>query len=497
MTRVFATVIMMAMLLAPGIQARGESRVMTLDEVIDEARKTSVEAQMALNSMRASYWSYRNYRASLLPEISFSATLPSFSQRYSSYQNPDGTYDFIHSSVLEAGGQINITQNIWATGGTLSMSTSLNFLRQMGRNAYSRFMSVPVALRLDQPIFAANSAKQTRKTAPLQYRAAQIDYIVSTENLARTAMGLYFDLIIAREQVEIQQKNLENAKKLHEIAKVKREMGKISQNEVLQLELNALNAQSALTSAESGLTAASFELTSFLGYEEDFEIIPQIPDRLPHIDVTFSEVYEMALRNSTHSISRRLSELAADYSVASAKGNMRRIDLYAQVGFTGTGDNITGAYSPLQNNEVVSIGVQIPLVDWGKRRGQVKVAESNREVTLARLRQEDTQFRQNIFLLVDRFNSQQRQVEIASVSDTIAQRRYDTNVASFMMGKISTLDLDNSQTAKDNQRISYLTQLYQYWSYYYQIRSLTLHDFITHEDLFSVECLVLSDKIKQ
>ena len=203
MTRVFATVIMMAMLLAPGIQARGESRVMTLDEVIDEARKTSVEAQMALNSMRASYWSYRNYRASLLPEISFSATLPSFSQRYSAYQNPDGTYDFIHSSVLEAGGQINITQNIWATGGTLSMSTSLNFLRQMGRNAYSRFMSVPVALRLDQPIFAANSAKQTRKTAPLQYRAAQIDYIVSTENLARTAMGLYFALIQSSEQVDI------------------------------------------------------------------------------------------------------------------------------------------------------------------------------------------------------------------------------------------------------------------------------------------------------
>lgn len=475
----------MIIALASGISSRGESRVMTLEDVIIEARKSSVDAQVAVNSLRSAYWSYRNYRASLLPEVSFSATLPSFSQRYSSYQNPDGSYDFVHSSALEASGSINISQSIWATGGTLSMSTSLDFLRQMGKNAYSRFMSVPVAIKLNQPIFAANYAKYTRRTNPLEYRRSQIEFIVSTEDLARKAMGLYFDLIIAREQVLIQQKNLENAKKLHEIAKIKREMGKISQNEVLQLELNALNAQSALTSAESSLTAASFALTSFLGYDQDFEIIPQIPDKLPHVDVTFNQVYEMALKNSDHSLSRRLTELSADYSVASAKGNLRRIDLVAQVGFTGTGNTPGNAYSPLQNNEVVSIGVQIPLIDWGKRRGQVKVAESNREVTLARLRQQDTQFRQNIFLLVDRFNSQQRQVEIASLSDTIAQRRYDTNVASFMMGKISTLDLDNSQTAKDSQRISYLTSLYSYWSYYYQIRSLTLYDFIDNKDIES------------
>ncbi len=469
--------------LASGISSRGQGRVMTLEEVIIEARKSSVDAQVALNSLRSAYWNYRNYRAGLLPEVSFSATLPSFTKRYSSYQNPDGSYDFVHSSALEASGSLNITQSLWATGGTLSMSTSLNFLRQIGKNAYSRFMSIPVAIRLNQPIFAANPAKYNRKTSPLQYRRSQIDFMVSTENLARTAMRLYFDLIIAREQVIIQKKNLENALKLHEIAKVKREMGKISQNDVLQLELNTLNAQSALTSAESGLTSASFSLSSFLGYEDDFEIIPVIPENPPHIAVNFNDVYEMALKNSDHSISRRLSELAADYSVASAKGNLRRIDLYAQVGFTGTGDNLSATYSPLQNNEVISIGVQIPLLDWGKRRGQIKMAESNREVTLARLRQQDTQFRQNIFLLVDRFNSQQRQVEIASLSDTIAQRRYDTNVASFMMGKISTLDLDNSQSAKDSQRISYINALYYYWNCYYQIRTLTLYDFINRKDI--------------
>ena len=81
---------------------------MTLEEVIIEARKSSVDAQVALNSLRSAYWNYRNYRAGLLPEVSFSATLPSFTKRYSSYQNPDGSYDFVHSSALEASGSLKL-----------------------------------------------------------------------------------------------------------------------------------------------------------------------------------------------------------------------------------------------------------------------------------------------------------------------------------------------------------------------------------------------------
>lgn len=471
------------MLLAPGLQARGEAMVMTLDDVILRARTHSVDAEVAFNSLRSAYWNYRTYKANLLPEVSFSATVPSYSRRYSSYQNPDGTYDFVRSSALEMSAGINVTQSIWATGGTVSLSTSLDFLRQLGDNAYSRFMAVPVALRINQPIFGVNNVKWNRRTEPLRYRKSQIGFLSATESVARSAMELYFALILAREQVEIQKKNLANAEKLHEIALIKREMGKISENDVLQMELNALNARSGLTSALSSLTSASFQLSSFLGYEGDGEIIPVIPEMPPHIYITFDDVYSKAIANTDYTISRELSNLSADYSVASAKGDLRRVDLSLQVGFTGTGSEFHSAYSPLQNNQVVQVGVSIPLIDWGKRRGRVKVAESNRRVTQARLRQEETRFRQQIFVLVDRFNSQQRQVEIASLSDTIAQRRYDTNVASFSLGRISALDFDASQSAKDTQRVSYINSLYSFWSLYYQIRSTTLFDFVTQSNI--------------
>ncbi|MDE5672510.1 MAG: TolC family protein, partial [Duncaniella sp.] len=86
----------------------------------------------------------------------------------------------------------------------------------------------------------------------------------------------------------------------------------------------------------------------------------------------------------------------------------------------------------------------------------------------------------NIFILVERFNNQRQQLENALRADTIAQRRYDTNVETFLIGKISTLDLNDSQVSKDESRQAYINQLYLYWNYYYQLRNVALWDFSTN-----------------
>ena len=159
---------------------------------------------------------------------------------------------------------------------------------------------------------------------------------------------------------------------------------------------------------------------------------------------------------------------------------MRQISLFAQVGYTGTDSEFGQAYNHLKDNQIVQIGFQIPILDWGRRRGQVKVAQSNRQVTESKLRQETMNFNQNLFILVEQFNNQLSQLELADKADEIAEKRYKTNVETFMIGKISTLDLNDSQVAKDEARQKRITQLFYYWFYYYQLRSLTLWDFATN-----------------
>ncbi len=163
--------------------------------------------------------------------------------------------------------------------------------------------------------------------------------------------------------------------------------------------------------------------------------------------------------------------------MASAKGALREINLFAQIGYTGSGHTLNSSYNPLNDNQVVQVGVSVPILDWGKRRGKVKVAESNRELALSRMRKERAEFSENLYVLVERFNNQGRQLDISRRADEIAMKRYDSSVETYLIGKISALDLNDAQTSKDSARLKYLSELFAYWYYYYQLRSLTLWDF--------------------
>ncbi|MDE6121001.1 MAG: TolC family protein, partial [Muribaculaceae bacterium] len=195
------------------------------------------------------------------------------------------------------------------------------------------------------------------------------------------------------------------------------------------------------------------------------------------IYVDYDRALGYALDNNPFADNLRRRQLEADYEVAKAKGNMRQINIYAQVGYTGTDHTADGAYRNLRDNQVVQVGFSVPLIDWGKRRAAVKVAESRRELIENTLRKEALDFNSNLFVLVERFNNQREQLRLADRATEIAQRRYLTNVETFMAGRISTLDLNDSQQSKDEARQRQLQELFSYWYYYYQLRSITLFDF--------------------
>ncbi len=465
------------LLSVPMAPLRGQIKTLTLGEAIVRARTSSLDAAIALDRLRASYWEHRAYRASLLPEITFKGTLPSYHKQYSPYMNQNGEYSFVANHYMQLSGEISVSQNIWTTGGTLGLTTSLDYLRQFSGQPYNRFMSIPVAITLSQPIFGVNHTKWNRRIEPTRYREAQAEFMSATEDVAISAITYYFSMLMDRENLAIARENLRHAKQLHAVAVEKRAMGQISKNDLLQMELNMLDAQSKLTDYESALRTSTFQLLTFLDLEDSAGLQPEVPEMIPDVDITFAEAYDKALANNKLALSMSRRRLEADYAVAQANGERHSISLFAQVGFTGSAHTPGGAYNPLKDNQLVEIGFEIPLLDWGRRQGKVKVAESARDVTSTSLRQEAQTFRQNLYVIVERYSNQRRQLEIAARADTISARRYATNVETFMTGRISTLDLNDSRSQKDEARRTFINELYLFWLYYYQIRSLTLWDF--------------------
>ena len=464
-------------------QENSQSQPLSLQEAITLARMQSVDAAVALNELKTAYWEYRTFRADLLPEVNFRGTLPNYNKSYSSYQTEDGSYKFIRNNALGLSGEVAIDQNIWFTGGKISLSSSLDYMQQLGSDGKKHLMSVPVRLSLTQPLFAANPIKWQRRISPVRYAEAKASFLTATEEVTMRTITYYFDLLLANENVAIAQQNLTNADKLYLIAQAKRKMGQISENELLQLKLSALKAKATRTQAQSNLNARTFALRSFLGMDEMAPIHPEVPRTVVSEQMNYNKVLAQALDNNPFAQRIRRRQLEADYSVAQAKGKLRDVNLFASVGYSGEDNRLNTVYNNLMNNQVVEVGITIPLLDWGKRRGNVKVAESNREVIVSRIKQDQMNFNQDIFLLVEQFNNQAAQLAIASEADVIAQQRYKSSIETFLIGKINTLDLNDAQLSKDESKQKHISELYLYWFYYYQLRSLTLYDYERAEPL--------------
>lgn len=310
------TIILVAMVLGAlsvqGQEAPSDTVRLTLDDAIAMARVRSVDAAVALDELRTAYWEWRTFRADQLPELSFKATAPSYAKQYSSYMNENGDYSFVRTNTLQATGELAVTQNVALTGGKVSLSSSLDFLRQLDGEKYNRFMTIPVALSIEQPLFGVNTMRWDRKIEPVRYSEAKAAFLSATEDVARATVDYYFNLLMSKENVAIAAQNLENAEKLYAVAQEKREMGKISRNDLLQMELNVIDARSALTDYRSELKASMFNLRAFLDLGENVEIVAEVPEEVPEAEIAYGDALERAMANNKFVKTMLRTQLEAD-----------------------------------------------------------------------------------------------------------------------------------------------------------------------------------------
>lgn len=468
-------VFLLCWLVQPAALAGG--RVLTLEEVLLMAREHSVNAAVAADNYRSAYWRYRTYRAELLPELTFSSRIPTYNNSYNILQNQDGSYSYVRSNIFGLSGELSVTQNIPFTGGSLSLSSSLDFNWQMAGKGTREFLAIPVSLTFVQPVFGVNTFKWNRKIEPLRLEEARSSYSEEMESVNMEAVTLYFNCIMSSDNLSVARENSESAESIYEVARHRRKIGQISETELMQLEISALEAKAILTSYESSYKADVFKLCSFIGIPSTTDLSFDVPESPALMMLDYDEVLAKAMENSSFVKNRERRRLEAEYAVATAKGELRKIDLSVRIGYSGTDDDFAEAYARMMGQQVVSVGMELPILDWGKRRGQVRVAESERDVVESQLDKEEMEFGQNIFILVEQFNNQSGLLSIARQRDELASSRYSSSVNAFMAGKMTALELNNARDAKVSARQNYINSLYLYWYYFYHIRSVTLWDY--------------------
>ncbi|MEA3463018.1 MAG: TolC family protein [Bacteroidota bacterium] len=482
MNKMFRKLIISAgLLLAVQFTAKSQSEVeiktLTLAEVIEVAHEQSLMALMSRHQFRSSYWEFRSYLASTRPGLTLEGTLPSLTMATESVIQPDGTEEFVDRSFMNTSLDLQLNQNIPLTGGRIFVSSQLQRNDNFGEEPPTTYLSYPVTIGILQPINGYNEFKWDKKIEPIKYEAAKLQYLNTMERVSQQTVRYFFDLALAQINLEVALKNMANSDTLYQIATGRYHLGTIAENDLLDMELSRLNSETALNEATIDLELRRSRLRSFLGFNEKVSLELLLPTEVPDIEIEYERALEEARANNPEILRMEQQLMEAERAVAEARSQKGiRGDLFALFGLSGVDEDLSSAYTNLERQQRVEVGVRVPILDWGMGKGQYKMAQSHQEVTKMDVSQSIIDFDETIFLQVMQFNLQDDQVRIATKADTIADLRYEVTKQRFLIGKIDVLNLNTALDDKDVARRGYVEALRNYWNYYYDLRGLTLFD---------------------
>lgn len=466
--------------------AVGQSRKINLEEAIKLSQEKSVDYEIAVNKFRSSYWRYRNHKASFLPQVRMSATIPNYTEQVDQIPLGDGTNTPVYRKTTTTDVRLYISQNVGFTGGTLSLSSSLNKNQVIvtDQNTNINYDFTPYSINYYQNSLFYNPFKWNIKIEPLYDEASKRDFIENMEEISLSSCNKYFTLLKIQIQSKIVETNFANADTLYKISKGRFSNGKIAENDLLRMELRYLNAKNDVTNNAISLKKASQNLALFLGLNtENLEL--EIPEKLELFDVSLSKALSEAKKNRQFVINFRIQRLEAEQDVARVKGT-NRLTFSINANFGQSANSQTGIVNAFDNYNLrqgISLKINAPIFDWGVSKSARKKAEAQLDLTNNQIEQDQQGFEQEIELHVMNWSTQRDLLAISKKAQEIAIKSYEITQKRYILGKVPITDLNISLEEKDKAIVTYLNSLGSFWQDYYTLRRLTLYDFIENKKI--------------
>ena len=454
---------------------------LNLQKAIEIANDSSLTAFRYQNMYLAGYWEYRTYKANRLPSMSLNLMPAQYyryiTQRYDSNQDVDV---YREQQMFSASGGLSIQQNFDLTGGTFYIDSELEYMRNFGYTKSTQFSSIPIRIGYQQSLLGFNPFRWERKIEPLKFEKAKKTFLYNRESISEEVVRYFFALASAQADLELAKEQVASCDTLYKIGLQRQKIAAISRADLLTLQLDKVNAQNTLENAQITMKRAMTALALYLNLDKNTQIKLELPGKPKVLNISAEEALSKAQENNPTYLEQRQSVLEAEREVNRSKMESRfNASVNASIGFNQVANELNNAYRKPLQQDLVSVSVSIPLVDWGVRKGRLNMAKNNLNVTRIAARQQEQSVEEEVMMTVNDFNIQQRLINSAEEALDLAILAYEQTRQRFIIGKADvnslTLALNRQQEAQKN----YLASLQNYWMNYYKIRKLTLHDFVS------------------
>lgn len=457
--------------------------VITLDEILQQVQSKSFAAKTASNQVRQAEEGIRFYQSQLRPQLGLFGTLPNYSKTSSPVVQPDGTLVF--QSIRQANSSFSLyaSQVISKTGGILFINSDLQRFDDL-TSEYSTYNGIPVRIGISQPLMGFNPWKFDSEIQALNISESKKIYNINIEAAMSVATELYFDILIASQNLEIAKTNESVNQNLLKITEERLQLGKVSRDEKLQLEIELNNAKLNVSQAANAVSRAKASMYTYIGQNYESEIKYIEPSLLQVNVVDVESLLRSYQKNRPEIIGYQKSLLEADKNIAQARNQYGiQANINASIGLARGSETPSEIYSDPFDEQQFNVTLQVPIVDWGRRDAAIAQEKLKKENIKLQYEQDIIELENNIIQVANTFTRLQKDLALLKQIMNNADERFSISNERYVLGNIDITNLTLAQRDKDQAKRNYINALKSYWTNYQQLRLLTGYDITTQSDI--------------
>jgi outer membrane protein len=360
--------------------------------------------------------------------------------------------------------RIGVSEKI-SSGATIGVSSTLARSKSGGGGtilnpAYNGDLSFTVT----QPLLkgagtAINAAAQQRARLGVQRSGTDLKAAVLT--VVRNVESAYFNLVFARQQLEVRQFALDLAQKLLSESQDRRTAGTATDLDVLSAQVGVANARLNLVSAGQTVHDREDALLQLIGrFEFDQPIGPVSLTNATASDVSFAKSYALARASQPAYLSAKLALDQLRLDLVTAKDNVQpSLALGGAFGLSSTESTYgRAATQPLSGKGYdwqIDLTLSVPL---GHRADEARYRQTLNSLSSgeASLQQIDQNLLAQVRTAVRAVETSRESVTISALAHELSKRQFELQKARYDAGLSTFLQVQQTQSDLNSAEISEL-----------------------------------------
>ena len=458
--------------------AQSAPQTLTLQDAIRLAQQQGAAAQVARSSRDAAHARDDAFNARLLPQLYLQGDAANLNHGINPITLPDGSTQFISQAQNQSRFELGFSQRIPLTGGTVSVGSEVRRIDLFGDSTSRYYQTTPVLLTLQQDLFKPRTVVWDRRVQALDVAVAERGYLEAREDVAGATADAFFNLYAQEVALANASFNVAVNDTLFQLNKGRFEVGKIGENDLLKSELALLRARAAADDAKLARDRAEAALRRIIAFPAGMPLAIATPDSIPIVTADPDVAVREALRNSSTMRQNDLDVVESRRAMTVAKSNNRfNATIAGSVGFNQSAPQFGQAYQSPLGKQTLSVGINLPMLQWGAGHADVQEAKAIEERVGATNKMRRDALEEDARFSVLQLEQARRNVTLAAKADTVAARQFEVARNRYTIGKITNEALYLAQGEKDAAVLANVQALRNYWITYYHLRRVTLYDF--------------------